>query len=269
MTRDINIKEIRAELLLDYLYPEISKQWIARCEGSFFRNYSRDAMEIDAETSEIRLSRDGFINLLPQGLITQDEDLKEGDFTSKYQELQRRKRLLRETFLPLDTYFFQKRLLIEHQTSELLRSKLSYLLKEYFDYDIEQESSDLVRQAAMLLPYVSTWRGDFGQIRNMLSVLLKCRVTIQTGRYSHLDTTICWLPKVRYELLIPGLTPEEYRQKDAEIEPLRQFIKEWFIPFDVWCEIVVKDGGYFNGDESEKEVNRLTIGYNTRLNSEE
>ena len=253
-----NLKEIKAEMLLNYLYPEMEEQWTARCEGAFYRNYSSDAMETNAETGEVRLARDSFLNLLPQGLVTNDEELKKGDFTQNWTELQRRKRLLLETFLPIDTYVFQKKLQIERQASELLRSKLSYLLKEYFDYDIEQESSPLVREAAMLLPYVSTCRGDFGLIRNMLSGLLKCEVTITTGRYSHLDTTVCWLPKIRYELLIPGLSSEEFRQKDAELQPLRDFITEWLIPLDTVCEILIKD------HPSTKDSS--VLGYNTEVN---
>ena len=65
----------------------------------------------------------------------------------------------------------------------------------------------------------------------------------------------------RVELLIPDLTPEEYREKDAELEPLRQFICEWFIPVEVKCEIVMKEHG------SQQQTNtRLTLGYNTELN---
>ena len=236
-----NLSEIRAELLLNYLYPEKEEKWLARCEGSFYRNYSNDIMEADIESGEVFLARDSFLNLLPQGLITTDEELKQGDFANNYEELQRRKQLLHETFLPFDNYFFQKRLLMEHQTSEILKDKLSYLLKEYFDFDIEQESNPLVREAAILLPYVSTWRGDFSQIRNMLSVLMKCEVLMSVGRYSHLDTTVCWLPKVRYDLLIPNLSAEEFKQRDAELQPLRDFITEWLIPFDVTCEILIKE----------------------------
>ena len=69
---------------------------------------------------------------------------------------------------------------------------------------------------------------------------MKCEVLMSVGRYSHLDTTVCWLPKVRYDLLIPNLSAEEFKQRDAELQPLRDFITEWLIPFDVKCDIVVK-----------------------------
>lgn len=255
-----NISEIRAEMLLNYLYPELEKKWTARCEGTFYRNYNRDSMDINVADAEVSLARDGFLRLLPQGLITSDEDLKKGDIAEKYEELKRRKHLLSEVFLPFDSYVFKNKLSIERKASELLEDKLAYVLMAYFDYDIKQETNPLVRDAAVLLPYVSTWRGDFGFISNLLGTLLKCEVTMTIGRYSHLDTTKCWLPKVRYELFIPGLSPEEYRQKDVDMQPLRDFIIEWFIPFDVVCQIVMKDR-----PSSQHHASRLTLGYNTEM----
>jgi hypothetical protein len=43
-----------------------------------------------------------------------------------------------------------------------------------------------------------------------------------------------------YELLIEEMTAEEYQQMTASMGPLKQFISEWLIPFDVKCDIVVK-----------------------------
>ena len=140
----------------------------------------------------------------------------------------------------------------------MLEHKLSYLLKEYFDFDIEQEESELVRKAAVMLPYVHGLRGDFGYISNMLGAIMKCEVDMSIGRYSHLDSTICWLPEIRYDLLIPNLSIEEYRQKDSELQPLRDFIKEWLIPYDVVCNNYIKQ----HPEESPKQ---LTLGYNTEV----
>lgn len=255
-----NISEIRAEMLLNYLYPEIEEKWIARYEGTFYRNYNSDSMYLNVADKEVSLSRDGFLRLLPQGLITRDEDLKKGDVAENYEELKRRQHLLSETFLPFDTYFFRKKLNIERQTSQLLEEKLYFILKDYFDFDIRQEKSPLVREVAGLLPFVSTWRGDFDFICSLLSDLMKCKVNMTIGRYSHLDTTICWLPKIKYELLIPGLTSEQYRQKCEELQPLHEFICEWFIPFEVVCEIVIKEH-----PATGVPVSKSTLGYNTEI----
>ena len=258
MIKRNNIAEISAEVLLNYLYPEMSALWTARMEGTFYRNYNHDALTIDAEEHNVTLARDGFLKLLPEGLLTRDDDLKGKNKEQSILELKRRKHRLRELFLPFDTYSFQKRIEIEHIASEMLEHKLSYLLKEYFDFDIEQEESELVRKAAVMLPYVHLLRGDFGFISNMLGAIMKCEVDMSIGRYSHLDSTICWLPEIRYDLLIPNLSIEEYRQKDSELQPLRDFIKERLIPFDVVCSIYIKE-------HPEERPKQFTLGYNTEV----
>ena len=236
-----NLSEIKAEMLLNYLYPEMEQKWVAKHEGAFYRNYNDDLLDVNADTATVTLTRDGFLRLLPQGLLTTDEELMGDADGSKFRELEQRRRVLQDAFLPFDSFAFIKKLTIERKASELLDNKLAYLLKEYFDYDIEAEQNPLVRQAAVLLPYVSMWRGDFSFIRNLLAALMRCEVEMTIGHYSHLDTTVCWLPKVRYELLMPGLTSETYRERREALQPLCGFMKEWFVPFDVYCEILIKD----------------------------
>lgn len=261
MIKKNKIPEIRAEVLLNYLYPEAEKEWIARDEGAFYRNYNNDLLSVDDETKEALMARDGYLRLLPQGVLTMHDDLKGEDSAEKFKALTRRMRILGEAFLPIDTFFFRQELTMERQVAELLEDKVPYILRDYFGFDIDKEESPLVREVAMLLPYVSRCRGDFGFVSMLLSALMHCQVEIHLGRYSQTDTTRQWIPKVRFELLIPDLTPEEYREKDAELEPLRQFICEWFIPVEVKCEIVMKEHG------SQQQTNtRLTLGYNTELN---
>ena len=144
--------------------------------------------------------------------------------------------------------------------SELLEQKLAYLLKEYYNYDISAETNELVKEAAVLLPFVSRWRGDLYFVANLLGALMQCQVEVAIDRYSHLDTTICWQPRVRYSVLIPGLTPEEYRERTETMEPLVAFLKEWFIPFDVRCEVNIKEHHPVQGTHG-----RVTLDYNTEV----
>lgn len=260
MIKKNNIPDIRSEVLLNYLYPEKSKDWIVRGEGVFYRNYNSDLFEIDDETHEILLSRDGFLKLLPQGVLTEQTTIKGDTPIEKFNRTQRRMRLLKEAFLPIDTFHFQQSLKIEDQTSELLQAKLPYVLKTYFGVDIENEPNRFVREAALLLPYISRMRGNFGEVASVLGSLLHCEVRKKTGRYSETDTTRRWLPSVRFELLISGLTPDEYRQLDEELEPLRDFIKEWFIPFEMHCNIVIKEH-----HDMRKPNAKLVLDYNTEL----
>ena len=81
-----NLSEIRAEVLLSHLYPEMEERWKVHHEGAFFRNYNGDSMSIDETTGEVRLSRDGFMRLLPQGVLTDDEELKGEDAAEKFKK---------------------------------------------------------------------------------------------------------------------------------------------------------------------------------------
>ena len=240
MKIDRNLYQIRAEVLLNYLYPEMEGDWITQYKGTFYRNYNEDILSLYEDENKVVLARDGFLRLLPEGLLTNDDDLRGEDVAQKFKELEWRRELLNEAFSPFDTYIFRKKLTIERHMSELLDQKLEYLLKEYYNFDLAAETNSLVKEAAVLLPFVSRWR------------------EVTTGRYSHLDTTICWLPRVRYDLLIPGLTPEAYRERKEEIEPLVCFIKEWLIPFDVICEVKIKEH-----HPKVETLGRVTLDYNT------
>lgn len=248
-------------MLLNYLYPELENQWVAVCEGTFYRNYNNDTLSVDEKKAEVKLSRDGFLKLLPQGFLTENNELKGKDFTGKYEALEKRRQLLKEAFLPFDTIAFRKRLRIERLVSEMLDAKVEYLLKQYFHYDIVAETNRYVKDAAFLLPYISQWRADFGFIRNLLASLVGCEVRMFTGKYSQTDNTRCWLPMVKYHLLMPELTAQMFREKMEEIRPLNLFINEWFVPFEVKCEILVKQY-----DQPFALDEQLTLDYNTELN---
>ena len=86
-----NLSQIRAEVLLNYLYPEMESQWIAIDKGTFYRNYNQDALSIDEKEKKVVLARDGFLRLLPDGLLTKNDDLRGEDFAAKYKELEWRR----------------------------------------------------------------------------------------------------------------------------------------------------------------------------------
>lgn len=68
------LNEISAEMLLEQLYPELTEEWSVRCKGVFYRNYSDDAMRVDPEERQVELARDGFLQLLPSSLLTEDAE---------------------------------------------------------------------------------------------------------------------------------------------------------------------------------------------------
>ena len=256
----IQIPEIGAEMLLHVLYPELEDRWMVHHDGAFYRNYSRDVMDISPEDAHVWLSRDGYLDLLPQGLFSQEDDLKTGDKQAKHKELLKQRRILSEAFLPFDSFAFRRRLKVEGNLSQLLEDKLDYILKTFFGFDLVAEENPYVREFAVLLPCVRQIRGDFGLLRNLLSRLFHCQVRQKEGRYSDTDDTRQWLPVIRYELNIPGLSSQEFQALYRDVQPLTAFLSEWFVPMEVRLEIVIKQ------HQAQSQVDRqLTLDYNAQL----
>lgn len=243
-----NISEISAELLLTYLYPELTGKWMPQHVGTFYRNYNSDVMALYPDEPTVVLSRDGFLKLLPGGLFDGEDKLQ--------------MKLLRDAFLPLDAYWFNTKLQVELQVSQLLQSKLSYILREYFQFDWDAQTEPLVRKAAVMLPFVRSKRGDFSFIRDILASLVHCPVEMETGRYSDTDTTVAWLPKVRWNLLVENLSNEQYNALAGDLRPLFDFIREWLIPAEIHCEFEIKE-------HTPRSLNQsLTLNYNSELKDE-
>ena len=260
MRQSVTNTEIGAEMLLSYLYPELEDKWIVRYDGTFYRNYSHDAMEISPEETTVWLSRDGILDLLPQGLLSMEDDLKNGDVLEKHKQLDLQRRILSEAFLPFDSVEFRRRLKVERNVSELLSDKLSYILRTFFGFDIDAEKNPYIREFAVLLPYVRHRRGDFEMIRRLLSAIFGCEVIRRDGRYAEEDSTRAWIPSVRFELLVPDLSAEEYKALQGDILPLRDFLAEWFIPAEVRLEILLKQHSV-----SPELGKNMILDYNTEL----
>ena len=260
MNVNAQIPEIGAEMLLNYLYPELEERWIAHHDGTFYRNYNQDVLSLDPEEAQVWLSRDSFLRLLPQGLLSSEDELKKGNALEKHEALEARRKLLAEAFLPFDTFSFRRRLKAERNVSELLDDKLEYLLKTYFGFDLAAEENPYVRELAVLLPCIRERRGDYGLIRRLLAALFHCEVTMSERRWSGTDSTRQWLPVLCYELLIPGLSAEEYQALYRDLQPLTDFLGEWFIPMEVKLEIVIRQ----HGAAPQVDV-ALMLDYNTEL----
>lgn len=261
MRVNYDISQISAEMLLNYLYPELGEKWIAQYAGTFYRNYNNDHLSVYEEIAEVVLARDGFLKLLPEALLSDENELKGGHFSEKYQQLEQKKKIFQEAFMPFNTFSFRQKIRMEQKLSELLNAKLDYLLKTYFHYDLAAETNPYIREIAVLLPYVSKLRADFGTMAKLLGHLFGCKTQMKMGRYSHVDNTRYWIPKVEYQLLIPDLSAEEYRKLKADIEPLQQFIAEWMMPAEMRCEISIK-----HHHQPQIVGEKMILDYNTEFN---
>ena len=172
MNKVNDITQLKAEVLLNYLYPEMEGDWIVDNKGVFYRNYNEDILALYVDEKRVVLSRDGFLKLLPQGILANDDDLKKAkDIATKTKEIERRIHLLNEAFLPFDIWHFRRTLAIERQVAELLRGQVEYLLKEYFGFDLTAEENPYVKRMAPLLPYAKRWRGDVAMLRKVIELL--------------------------------------------------------------------------------------------------
>lgn len=243
------INQINAELLLHQLYPELEQQWTVRHRGTFLRNYSDDPLTIDAKERTLEVARDGLLRLLPQTVLSEENELSDTDgegrkrkntFDERYDELQRRLMLLSEAFLPIDTVHFRQSLKLERVVSETLDMKLKYVLREYYDIDLDTLTDEYIKQAVVLLPYVSKLRGRLPFVKNMLSVILNAEVRMFLTSFSYKDHNKSCLPKVHYFVIIDGMNQQQYSQYTNRLKPLAAFLKEWFIPFNFFSEICVK-----------------------------
>lgn len=258
MMNDPKPFDISAEFLLNYLFPDHTDQWQAEYAGAFYRNYSPDILSFEKGRQTVRLSRDGFLRLLPQGIIAPDNILKGKGFEQKYEQLKKKEELLKDLFKPVDTLNFRFRLHIEKETSQLSSEKLALLLKYYFDYELEKEKNPYIRKTAPLLLLVSHLRADFSFLHTLLKCLFGCPVEMTTGRYTWDEGNEYSQPAITFQLIVPDLTTEAYNQLKLTIDPFADFIREWFIPFDTHCAIVIKHHNhpFVLGDA-------LTLDYNT------
>ena len=259
-----DISQISAEMLLNYLYPEMAEEWIPDNKGTFYRNYNRDILALYPEEKRVELSRDSFLKLLPQGVLAQENDLRGAkDVIAKSKELEHRIHILNEAFLPFDTLHFRRTIRIEQQIADLVRDKVGYILKTYYDFDITEETNPYVKAMAMLLPYAKRWRGDFPMLRNAMEILFGCPVRMSKGRYSYTDSTLGWLPYIRFELQIPDLDVKGYQTTNNELKYFADFVAEWFIPAEMVCQIKIKEHGI-----AQLVNSRLMLDYNTELGIE-
>lgn len=236
-------KEVSAEMLLGYLYPERERKWQVNCRGTFYRNYNDDSLSVYPETGVLDLARDGFLKTLPDGMLTgRNGGKKTPDNDDRQESEELREAILNEAFAPFDSFTFSESLDLDREVSDMLDNKWGYVLRTYFDFDPETEKDPLVRKAAGFLLTARSRRGSLDLIRIILMNLFHCNVEMDCShRYSEVESNRAWLPMVVYTLPMPGLSPEECRERMRNITPLKEFLRDRFVPLDVMFDIRLRD----------------------------
>ncbi len=255
MEQRAEISNVRAEMLLNYLYPELAESWRVENRGTFYRNYSEDILAYDPEEVRVDLSRDGLLRLLPPRMVSSSFLDSGKDIVSQSQREAQELRVLTELFTPLDSILFRLNMRAEVQASELFNGYEEYVLREYFGYDISTEENRYVLTMLPMLLYVAKLKVDYGTLSTILELIVGYKVSFEIKNYSQSDRVGVALLRVLFTIDVEGLSGEEYRVMNGELSPLFELIREWFVPFDHVCEFRVRDQGKV-GD---------TLSYNMRL----
>ena len=109
------------------------------------------------------------------------------------------------------------------------------MLKEYFNFDIEQVKDPLVAKAALLLPLVANRRGDIRFVKRMIENIAGRKVRIRKSAYSDTDNSQYWMQKIDFDIVVDNLTEETYREEEKRIAPLTEFISTYLVPIDIFC----------------------------------
>ncbi len=233
-----DLSEIKAGMLLNLLYPELMDEWVVRYAGTFYRNYSDDALQIDAQARKVTLSRDGFLKLLPPGFLSEENELREGSFDARYARMRERVALLGEQFAPFDTFAFRRELHLEKAVSEILESQETFILRTWYGIDPDRLSDPLTRELAFLLPYLKHQRGNALFVRDLLESLLGRKVRLTRRFWSETDSNRARIPWLRYEIVRDGMDSETFLRETEVLRPAADFIREWLLPAEARCDIV-------------------------------
>ena len=157
-------------------------------------------------------------------------------FTNKAtEEMKQRIHILEEAFLPIDTFRFRTRLATERHLEDILAIKVEHVLKEYYGIDLSTVTDELVKKAAMLMPYLNKRRGDVRYVKRILETIAGHKVRMRQSAYSDTDNSRYWIQKVDFDIHVDGLDTESYRKEETRLKPLTEFLSEYFIPVDIIC----------------------------------
>jgi len=274
--KNIPIADIKAESVIAVIYdgdnPEI------RAQGCFFRNYSEDIMRIshesDRESIVVELSRDGIYHLLPETLfflenrllikkkksIGNAEIANESAIKEEVKKQIVEKKHLLTFFKFFDIQYFKTSLLLEKEIYETENIQTGFILKYFFDYDLNREENSYIKKLAPLLIYSSQLRGDLLLLPEILSAVLNNRVEIKR-RNIFIGQNSESLPLIEFIVHIKGLSVTEYKELTTAYEAFFAFVNEWFLPAGTDYNYKIKD----TIQQFVLNEKQIILDYNTQL----
>ncbi|MCF0202015.1 MAG: hypothetical protein HUK08_01495 [Bacteroidaceae bacterium] len=234
------IPEIKAEFLLNMFFPEKNDDWAVYCDGTFYRNYNADVLNVFPEINEIHVSRDSVLSLMPEGMIGGENLLRMGDRQNQWEKLHARLNMLRSFFCPIDTILFRENLKVEREMTRILEDRLNIVLRELFDINLNKIENPLVKNYAKLLPFVEMIRGDYGKLCSLLSTMIQQPVRMDKRHYSIEESNECSIMWLVMMVEKNDMDEDSLQEFFALMQPLEDFLREWFIPFCVKFSIEVE-----------------------------
>lgn len=234
--------DIRAEALVNQalqhnVHPD---DFVVLPDGRFYREYRTDlyAMNMIEDTRfrqllQLRLSRSGIYDLLPEGLFHQSFNNSKPassatEMAAQSRNDRKKEMAARKFFQPVENSLFRQRVLIEQEEENLLAGMNNGLLNDYF-FTFWEFPEKLNKTSAMLLvlllPYAHAIAGDLPLMQQCLEILLQEKVTISLE-----SPSACVAPGAAFSLgigelgndLVCGQTfSEDYPCLQYDIGPLQ------------------------------------------------
>ena len=190
--------DIRGEALMNqgtktHVHPD---DFVVLSNGHFFREYRKDLLGVDRiedsrryDWLQLRLSRIGLYDLLPEGLFHQPtlgNHLGSAAEMAASSKLDKKKEMsVRKFFQPVEHQFFLQRMQIEAMEAKLMEAINGQMLNDYF-FDFWQFPPGLSPRAGammvLLLPYAHRISGNLGLMKDCLEILLYEHVKMETYR---------------------------------------------------------------------------------------
>lgn len=258
-----NHKDVRAEMRALVLRDDLS-EYLVNKRGRFYRGYSDDILSIDFDNKIVELSRNGLMQMLPEGMFYNEEFLREAtnddDLKHRKEVLLEQKKQYRVFFDAFDTAFFKKEFLLHSTINEIESEQEAIILKDFYGIDIKRERNPLIRKLARLYFDEDAVKGNIKLIPLFVKVIIGSDLYCKVSKHVVNVDSSAYYTKLSFVIIIEGLSASEYRKKMDEYEEFFYYLEQWFLPYDCDVDFCIKDPHQrFVLGES------MTLDYNTQL----
>lgn len=243
---------------------------LIRMDGKSCKGYCEDILSVDEYPKRVRLTRNGIMHSLPEGLFSHEDFLrnaKEDDLHEQLEKLHELRENCAAYFEIFDTRFFAEGISLQKVVDTTEKNIDALLLKFFYGENVAQilDNEDPVKRHLVLLLLIrNRIKGDIDALAFYLSLIFK-KKTIGNTIYRRLNNNSATLVKyVQFIVYFDGLSHDECVKKMKIYKDYFDFINDWFIPFDCTLEYYLRDT---HQPFAFQEHQCLTLGYNTHFKS--